>query len=686
MVKGHERKSYQPSSSAKAAQLVASSALKASGFGFGGFSGATPVAGISNALEAATTDADASGNTAPALTGELDSEITQLLRSLSKRDATTKFKALQKLKAVIASKDAPSVAACLPAWSYEFNKLVMDNNRTVRSEASGVLGAMAKTVGKGLAPYLKALAGSWWLAQFDLHSEAAAAARDAFQAAFAGPKQKEALMFTRTEVLLFLQDMLKATPDSLGDPRKETPEDLAERHERVVAASLLALSSLLDLLVSKEQHASPTDRDAQSDVVVQLESLLSTQGFLKRVLASKSPHVRTAAYTLVAHICYRAPQLLEKHMQAAAPLVLGVFHDQHAGAHPNMWDMVLAFGRAFPSAWHVVDMRKAVLPRLLAFLKFSIPDGHRDSRVAQWSEDTPEQVTFLPWKVSCSDESSDHLAMLVRLPWLSVFIIPSCPPFAAFAAQGQDSVPDFGLGVMQGLLGPDPKLANDIVHALWMARAGYTKGKGKEAAGNAFAECLCWLLTQAESLAGGGDGAAQGYATAVLQSTVCSQVVPAVFQGEAICIATNSAQGTLVEVLRQTLASQGGVSWLPSLVANQLGAAVAELLKPLLSSMSSSATPATPGAGSKFARAGALVEALRLHTGADQQLLVTAVAGPIAATLVGSVQQGSAPPEAASLLAGLVKHFGGEVMTAAPSAALPGAGRTTGTVLLGPLL
>ena len=72
--------------------------------------------------------------------------------------------------------------------------------RTVRSETSGVLGAMAKSVGKGLAPYLKALAGSWWLAQFDLHAEAAAAARDAFQAAFAGPKQKEALLFTRTEV------------------------------------------------------------------------------------------------------------------------------------------------------------------------------------------------------------------------------------------------------------------------------------------------------------------------------------------------------------------------------------------------------------------------------------------------------------------------------------------------------
>ena len=60
------------------------------------------------------------------------------------------------------------------------------------------------------------------------------------------------------QVLLFLQDTLKAMPEALGDARKETAEELAERHERVVAASLLALSSLLDLLVSKDQHDSPT--------------------------------------------------------------------------------------------------------------------------------------------------------------------------------------------------------------------------------------------------------------------------------------------------------------------------------------------------------------------------------------------------------------------------------------------
>lgn len=49
---------------------------------------------------------------------------------------------------------------------------------------------------------------------------------------------------------------------------------------------------------------------------------------------------------------------------------------------------------------------------------------------------------------------------------------------------------------VQGLLGPDPRVANDILDALWAGRASYTKGKGREAAGSAFTECLCWLLTQ----------------------------------------------------------------------------------------------------------------------------------------------------------------------------------------------
>lgn len=40
---------------------------------------------------------------------------------------------------------------------------------------------------------------------------------------------------------------LKAAPESLGDPQRETPEDIQERYERVLASSFLSLSALLIL-------------------------------------------------------------------------------------------------------------------------------------------------------------------------------------------------------------------------------------------------------------------------------------------------------------------------------------------------------------------------------------------------------------------------------------------------------
>ena len=65
----------------------------------------------------------------------------------------------------------------------------------------------------------------------------------------------------------------------------------------------------------------------------------------------------------------RATQLLEPHLSTLAPLVLGAFGDKHAGNHASLWDMVLNFLKAFPRAWHQVDIRKAFLPKLYSFLR-----------------------------------------------------------------------------------------------------------------------------------------------------------------------------------------------------------------------------------------------------------------------------------------------------------------------------
>ena len=81
---------------------------------------------------------------------------------------------------------------------------------------------MVSRVGRDLAPYLKALAPSWYLSCSDPHAPAASMAKSAFQKAFhdESAKLREAIMFCKEEILaLLLQNLIHHTPNSLSDPK-----------------------------------------------------------------------------------------------------------------------------------------------------------------------------------------------------------------------------------------------------------------------------------------------------------------------------------------------------------------------------------------------------------------------------------------------------------------------------------
>jgi hypothetical protein len=67
--------------------------------------------------------------------------------------------------------------------------------------------------------------------------------------------------------------------------------------------------------------------------------------------------------------CCRHPQTLEACLAASAPAVLSAFAEKHAPNHGAMWEALLIYCRHFPAAWDSVDVAKAVLPRLTAFLR-----------------------------------------------------------------------------------------------------------------------------------------------------------------------------------------------------------------------------------------------------------------------------------------------------------------------------
>ncbi len=171
------------------------------------------------------------------------------------------------------------------------------------------------------------------------------------------------------QVLQLLADNLASTPQSLGDAKKESTEELQDRHERVLAATCTALASLIDLAeggdgsgsggasgTASQAEAAPRSA-AEQELLDGVGQQLQQPAFYKAVLQSKAAAVRRQAYLLVSAAAARRPALLAPAVRAAAPAVLGALGDKEPGTHETLWAMLLAYARAFPASWHNINMQ-----------------------------------------------------------------------------------------------------------------------------------------------------------------------------------------------------------------------------------------------------------------------------------------------------------------------------------------
>jgi hypothetical protein len=97
-----------------------------------------------------------------------------------------------------------------------------------------------------------------------------------------------------------------------------------------------------------------------------------------KLSTNASVHVRAAFYTAIRALTEQAPSLLHSDaadadasskLKVAGPAVMQGLSDKDAAAHSQMWECLLVFCRAFPSALEAMDLSKAVLPRLFTLVK-----------------------------------------------------------------------------------------------------------------------------------------------------------------------------------------------------------------------------------------------------------------------------------------------------------------------------
>ncbi|XP_026457015.1 E3 ubiquitin-protein ligase listerin-like [Papaver somniferum] len=356
------RSKNRPSSSSLAASLLPTGAATV---GFGGFVG-------SSRLESTTTLTPDSNPFS-----DVDSEVAQHLKRLGRKDPTTKLKALTTLQELFKQKSGEDIVQIIPQWAFEYKRLLLEYNREVRRATHETMTSLVTAVGRGLAPHLKSLMGPWWFSQFDPVSEISQAARRSFQDAFAAPEKRlDALILCTSEIFLYLEENLKLTPQTISD--KATPVDeLEEMHQRVVSSSLLALATLLDILLVKQQSglenvkAEPKNASkARATAVSSAEKIFSGHKYLTEFLKSKSPVIRAATYSALGSFIKHIPEVInEGNMKLISAAILGSFQEKDPTCHSPMWETVLLFSKKYPESWAPANIQKTVLNRFWQFLR-----------------------------------------------------------------------------------------------------------------------------------------------------------------------------------------------------------------------------------------------------------------------------------------------------------------------------
>ncbi|XP_040836624.1 E3 ubiquitin-protein ligase listerin isoform X1 [Ochotona curzoniae] len=289
----------------------------------------------------------------------VDSDFRMVLRKLSKKDVTTKLKAMQEFGTMCTERDTEAVKGVLPYWPRIFCKISLDHDRRVREATQQAFEKLILKVKKHLAPYLKSLMGYWLMAQCDPYSPAAFAAKDAFEAAFPPTKQPEAIAFCKDEITTVLQDhLLKETPDTLSDPQTVPEEEREAKFYRVVTSSLLALKKLLCLLPDSELDS----------LEEKLKSLLSQNKFWKYGKHSV-PQIRSAYFELVSALCQRIPQLMKEEASKVSPSVLLSIDDSDPMVCPALWEAVLYTVTTIEDCWLHVNAKKSVFPKLSTLIR-----------------------------------------------------------------------------------------------------------------------------------------------------------------------------------------------------------------------------------------------------------------------------------------------------------------------------
>ena len=159
-----------------------------------------------------------------------DSNVVVAFKNLSKRDATTKARALEDLQGLSLdnNKDSEIEDAVLDAWTSVYPRTSIDSSRRVRLLSHTLQGQIAAKSGKRIAKRMPAVVGAWLAGTYDTDKGVAKAAQDALAQVFTTPEKRRTLWKAYRDPLLdFCRNIFdNESPGTLSDERMFFPSRL----------------------------------------------------------------------------------------------------------------------------------------------------------------------------------------------------------------------------------------------------------------------------------------------------------------------------------------------------------------------------------------------------------------------------------------------------------------------------
>ncbi|KAF2102259.1 RING zinc finger protein-like protein [Rhizodiscina lignyota] len=220
----------------------ASSARAASGAFGGAFGPSSAVAAFSAPSSPLTYVSEP-----PDLSAISDPNIVVLFKNLSKKDGTTKAKALEELQTYISASPGQIEDSFLDTWIAFYPRTSIDNARRVRQLAHTLHGQICASCGKRVARHMPEVVGPWLAGVYDSDKGVSKAAKDALNSVFSSPDKLASLRKRYQEPILdFCRNVIdNETPQTLSDERTASPDEIEAKYCRILAAVISLIASLL---------------------------------------------------------------------------------------------------------------------------------------------------------------------------------------------------------------------------------------------------------------------------------------------------------------------------------------------------------------------------------------------------------------------------------------------------------